>query len=132
MKQVSKLKMLLGILLLVCVASVASDNYFIQEKGAEQESASIMAGGLTFNNVPLTLKVGDLGIVTANIPLGYDSLRVEPNGYCYTYVNGNAIWISPFNSTEGSATTIRATVSPLPITRSLRDISGEFSVYVTK
>lgn len=133
MKQVSKLKMLLGILLLVCVASVASDNYFIQEKGAKQESASVMAGGLTFNNVPLTLQVGTSGTVTANIPLGYDknSLKIEPNEYCLTIVNGNAIMVTAIKSIGGGVTTIRATVSPLSTTRSLRDISGEFTVYVT-
>lgn len=130
MKQVSKLKMLLGILLLVCVASVASDNYFIQEKGAKQESASVMAGGLTFNNVPLTLRVGGIGTVTANLPLGYDSLRIDPNEYCLTYVSGNVIRITAIKATGGSATTIRATASPLRVTRNLREISGEFTVYI--
>ena len=131
MKKTRKMKVLLGILLLLfCVAGIANDNCFVKEKGTEQKSASVITGGLTFNNVPLTLRVGGIGTVTANLPLGYDSLRIDPNEHCLTYVSGNVIRITAIKATGGSATTIRATASPLRVTRNLREISGEFTVYI--
>ena len=133
MKKIGKMKVLLSVLLVtLCVAGVASVNHFVKEKDTEQGTASVMTGGLTFNNVPLRLQVGGTGTVTTNIPLGYDSLRVEPNEYCLTYVReGGVIMVTAMKSTEGSATTIRVTAFPLSTTRGLRDISGEFTVYVT-
>ena len=47
MKKTRKMKVLLGILLLLfCVAGIANDNCFVKEKGAEQKSASVITGGL--------------------------------------------------------------------------------------
>ena len=98
---------------MLCVVGVASVNSSANES-IKVENTSLN-NDFYFNPTRVVVKVGREIPATAIIPLGYGNLTFENNPYCKITVSGNDILVEGIQSTGNGDTTVRGTVTQVPI-----------------
>ena len=98
---------------MLCVVGVASVNSSANES-IKVENTSLN-NDFYFNPTRVVVQVGREKPARAIIPLGYGNLTFENNPYCKITVSGNDILVKGIQSTGNGDTTVRGTVTQVPI-----------------